>query len=123
MNDHSVIIVVVDRLSKYCHLGSLPASYSAVTVADYFLRHIVRLHGKLMVMVFDRGKVFLNKLWKELFNRSGTKLSLSTSCHPEMDGQTEIVNKTIEGYLWASVHDNPRSWLELLPWAELWYNT
>lgn len=41
----SVIIVVVDRLSKYCHLGSLAASYSASTVAEYFVKQIFRLHG------------------------------------------------------------------------------
>lgn len=37
---HMVIIVVVDRLSKYCHLGSLSANYSAMLVADYFIKRI-----------------------------------------------------------------------------------
>lgn len=48
---------------------------------------------------------------------------MSSEYHPQMDGQTEIVNKTIEGYLRATVQDNPCSWRELLPWAELWYDT
>lgn len=43
--------------------------------------------------------------------------------HPESDGQTEIVNKTMEQYLRETITDNPRDWMELLPWAELWYNT
>lgn len=50
-------------------------------------------------------------------------LRMSTAYHPESDGQTEIVNKTIEVYLRATVHNNPRAWIDLLPWAELWYNT
>lgn len=119
----SVIIVVVDRLSKYCHLESLPAGYSATMVADYFIKEIIRLHRIPKRMVSDRDKVFLSRFWQEIFSRSGTTLSLSTAYHPQTDGQTEIVNKTIEGYLRATIHNNPRSWVELLPWVELWYNT
>lgn len=105
---HSVIVVVVDRLSKYCHLGSLPESYTAVSVAHFFTDHIVRLHGIPKKLVSDRDKVFLSRFWKELFLRSGTTINMSSAYHPESDGQTEIVNKTIEGYLRATVHDNPR---------------
>lgn len=47
---------------------------------------------------------------------------MSSVYHPESDDQTEIVNKTIEGYLRSTIQDNPRRWRELLPWAELWYN-
>lgn len=39
--DHSVIIIVVDRLSKYCHLGSLPPMYLAFSIADYFIHNII----------------------------------------------------------------------------------
>lgn len=40
---------------------------------------------------------------------------MSTIYHPKTDGQTEIVNKIIEGYLQVTVTDNPRQWVELLP--------
>lgn len=60
---------------------------------------------------------------QEMFCRSGTIIHMSSTYHPESDGHTEIVNKTIEGYLRATIHDNPRSWRKLLPWAELWYNS
>lgn len=53
----------------------------------------------------------------------GRHWKLSTSYHPEMDGQSEIVNKMIETYLRAMVHDDARQWRETLPWEELWYNT
>lgn len=95
----SVSVVVVDRLSKYCHLGSLPASYSTTTVSEFFVENIIKLHGIPSKMVSDRGKVFLSKFWCELFNSSGTTLSFSMAYHPETDGQTKVVNKTIEGYL------------------------
>lgn len=119
----SVIIVVVDRLSKYCHLGSLSANYSTTSVADYFIKQIIRLHGIPKIMVSNRDKVFLSKFWQKLITKNGTKLKLSTAYHPESDGQMEIVNKTIEIYLRATIYNNPQSWVELLPWTELWYNT
>lgn len=112
-------MVVVDRLTKYFHLGSLLASYSAITIADYFINQIVRLHNIPKTIVSDRDKVFLSRFWKEIFAKSGTTLKMSMAYHPESDGQSEIVNKTIEQYLQATIHDNPRSWVELLPWAEL----
>lgn len=106
---HTVIIVVVDRLTKYCHLGSLPASYSAISVADYFIKQVIRLHGIPMTIVSDRDKIFLNKFWKEIFVRSGTTLKMTSAYHPDSDGQTEVVNKTIEQYLRATVHENQKN--------------
>lgn len=91
-----VIFVVIDRLSKYCHLGSLLASYSASSVTDYFIKQVVRLHGIPKTVVSDRDKVFLSKFWKEIFTQSGTSLMMSAAYNPKTDGQTKIVNKTIE---------------------------
>lgn len=81
---HSVIIVVVDRLSKYCHFGSLPASYTAVSVAEYFVKQIIRLHGVPKKMVSDRDKIFLSRFWQEVFKRRGTTLGMSTAYHPRV---------------------------------------
>lgn len=53
----TVIIVVVDRLTKYCHLGNLPNNYSALSVADYFIKQVVRLHGIPKTIVYDRDKI------------------------------------------------------------------
>lgn len=66
----SVIIVVVDRFTKYCHLGALPVGYSTTSVADYFIHHIVKIHGIPKTITSDSDKVFLSKFWRELFTRS-----------------------------------------------------
>lgn len=50
----AVIVTVVDRLSKFCHLGSLPASYNASLVARFFVRKIVKIHGFPQSIVSDR---------------------------------------------------------------------
>jgi hypothetical protein len=53
----------------------------------------------------------------------GTQLAHSSSYHPQSDGQTEIVNKFLEGYLRCFVSDKQTKWLKWLPLAEWWYNT
>lgn len=48
---------------------------------------------------------------------------MSSSYHPQTDGQTEVVNKSLEHYLRAFVADRPQSWVDWLPLAEFWFNT
>jgi hypothetical protein len=48
---------------------------------------------------------------------------MSTAFHPQTDGQSEAVNKSISMYLRCITRDGPRSWLERLPWVEYCYNT
>lgn len=61
----SAIIVVIDRLSKYSH--PLPASYMASSVANYFIKQVVQLHGVSKTVVSDRDKILLSKFWREIF--------------------------------------------------------
>jgi hypothetical protein len=53
----------------------------------------------------------------------GTQLAHSSSYHPQSNGQTEIVNKCLEGYLCCFVYDKKTQWFKWLPLAEWWYNT
>lgn len=50
-------------------------------------------------------------------------LHLSAAYHPQSDGQTEIVNKSLECYLRCMCGEKPNEWLKWLPLAEYWYNT
>ena len=53
----------------------------------------------------------------------GTQLDHIYSYHPQYDGQTEIVNKFMEGYLHYFVSDKQTQWFKWLPLIEWWYNT
>jgi hypothetical protein len=119
----SVILTVVDRLSKYAHFIPLGHPYTASSVARAFFNDIVRLHGFPESIVSDRDPVFTSNIWRELFALAGVTLKPSTAFHPQTDGQSEAVNKTIAMYLRCITGDRPRAWLEWLPWAEYCYNT
>jgi hypothetical protein len=119
----SVILTVVDRLSKYCHFISLAHTYSAESVAQAFFSEVVRLHGVPQSMVSDRDTVFTSLFWQELMRLMGTKLHMTTAFHPQSDGQSESANRVIIMYPRCLTGDRPRQWLRWLPWAEYLFNT
>ena len=47
---------------------------------------------------------------------------MSSAYHPQTDGQTEVVNRSLEQYLRAFASDKPHQWVDWLPLAEFWFN-
>ena len=118
-----VILVVIDKFSKYAHFLPLKHPFTALQVATVFMRNIYKLHDLPMAIISDRDRIFTSNIWQELFKLSQTQLRLSSSYHPQTDGQTERVNQCVETYLRCAVHACPKNWFKWLFLAEYWYNT
>lgn len=101
----NVIMVVVDRFSKYAHFVPLRHPYTAPQVAKLFVDSIVKLHGVPSSIVSDRDLVFTSTFWHKLLKAMHTTLQYSTAYHPPIDGQTERVNQCLEMFLRCMVHD------------------
>jgi hypothetical protein len=67
--------------------------------------------------------VFNGYVWHDLFRMAGITLRISTTFHPQTDGQSEVVNKVIAMYLRCVTGDRPRAWVDWLSWVEYCYNT
>lgn len=120
---YTVILVVVDKLTRYAHFIPLAHPFTALQVAQAYMNNIFKLHGLPKVIISDRDKIFTSTVWTELFRLSDTALHMSSAYHPQTDGTTERINQCLEGFLRCSVHSCPQKWALWLPLAEYWYNT
>jgi hypothetical protein len=116
------IFVIVDRFSKMVHFIPCHKSDYVVHIAGLFFKEIVRLLGMPSTIVSDRDSKFLSHFWRTLWNKLGTKLLFSTTCHPQTDGQTKVVNRTLGAILRAVLKKNLKMWEEYLPHVEFAYN-
>jgi len=114
--------VFVDRMTKMTHFIPCSKSTSAPEFAQMFVSYIVRLHGLSDSIVLDRGSIFTSNFWSTLTSILKIDPQKSTAFYPQMDGQTERMNQTLEAYLRIFCNYNQNDWFELLPLAEFAYN-
>jgi hypothetical protein len=105
-----IVVVVVDKLTKYAHFFVVKHPYNAQVNAQLFLDNIVKLHGMPHSIVSASDPIFIGKFWQELFKLYEVKLTMSTTYHPQTDGQTKRVNQCLEMYLRCAIHDAPKQW-------------
>ncbi|GKV34679.1 hypothetical protein SLEP1_g43033, partial [Rubroshorea leprosula] len=110
------------RFSKMAHFIPCHKTDDATNIVDLFFKDVVRLHGIPRTIVSDRNVKFLSYFWKTLWGKLGTKLLFSTTCHPQIDGQTEVVNRTLSTLLRSIIQKNLKNWEECLLHIEFAYN-
>lgn len=76
-----------------------------------------------LILLCDRDPAFTSAFWRELFQLNSTSFNFSSNYHPQADGQSEVVNQTIEMYLRCLTSSQPENWAKWLSWAEFCYNT
>jgi transposase InsO family protein len=121
-NNHDSILVVVDTFTKMAHFIPVKETITAEQTAKTYLAHIFKLHGAPRTIISDRGPHFKSKFWKTFWSSLNVDIRLSTSYHPQTDGQTERINQIMEQYLRIFTNYNQNNWFHLLPSAEFSYN-
>jgi hypothetical protein len=119
---HDMIMVVVDRLTKYSYMIPTTETIDANTMAFLLFRYIFANHGTPQKMTSDRDKLFTSKMWQSFADLVGIEHRLSTAYHPRTNGQTERTNQTLEQYLRHYVNYQQDDWAKLLPMAQFAYN-
>lgn len=88
-NGGDVILVIVDRLMKSANFLPIRTTDSVDKLCQLYIDEIVCLHGVLISIISDQDSRFTSRYWSGLQEASRTKLSLSTTFHPQINGQSE----------------------------------
>lgn len=121
-NGCDAVLVVTDRLTKRGHFIATVKTIDAPGTAQLYFNEIVRLHGVPQSIVSDRDVRFVSSFWKKLHELFGSRLLFSTTNHPQTDGQTERLNRTLNNLLRAYCFNEHDSWTNYLSAVEFAYN-
>ncbi|GJV36278.1 hypothetical protein Tco_1408755, partial [Tanacetum coccineum] len=121
-NGHDTIWVIVDRLTKSAHFIPTRETDSMETLTRLYIKEIVSRHGVPISIISDHDSHFTSRFWQSLQSALGTQLDMSTTYHPETDGQSERTIQTLEDMLRACVIDFGKGWERHLPLVEFSYN-
>ncbi len=119
---YSALLVVVDKLSKRAHLIPLTTNHKSEDIAEVFYKEIYKHHGLPRKIISDRDTRFTSDFWKELAKILDIKLNLSTAFHPQTDGQSERMFRTIQEMIRCFVSHTQKDWKKYLPGLEYSYN-
>ncbi|GJR40338.1 reverse transcriptase domain-containing protein [Tanacetum coccineum] len=111
------ILVAVDYVSKWVEAQALPTNDACVVIR--FLRRLFARFRVPKALISDRGTHFCNSQLEKALQKYRVTHKLSTSYHPQTNGQTEVTNRAIKRILERSVGYNPKNWSKKLDDA-LW---
>jgi hypothetical protein len=117
--------VIVDRLTKRIRLFPIKTTTTAKELARLFLNEFVKIHGLPDEIICDRDAKFRSQFWQAFMDMLQVKLKMSTAFHPQTDGQTERMNRTIQEMLKAVVlhAKDPENWHDEVNLLEFAYNS
>jgi hypothetical protein len=116
------ICVFVDKLTQLVHFVACKEEVSAKEFAELYVDHVFHLRGVSREFITNRDPRFTSAFWQEVTVLLGTRTVMSSSFHPQTDGQTERVNQTLDTYLRHFVSVGLNDWDTLLSRAEFAHN-
>ena len=117
------IWAMVDRMIKSVHYIPVKSTYSAEDYAKVYVYDIVSLHFVRLSIISNRGTQLTSRFWRSFQKVLGIRVKLSTTFHPQTDGQAERTIQTLEDMLRPSITDFKGYWDKYFPLVEFAYNS
>ena len=120
---YNAIHVTVDRLTKHGIFTPTTTGLDAEDFGALFVKKVASRFGLPESIICDRDPRWTSDFWKGIAKFLRTRMSLSSSHHPQHDGQTEIVNRFLEVMIRAFTANHKETWALWLPLLEWAYNS
>ena len=104
------VLTVIDRCTKMIRLLPCSIQIDAQGTAELLLREVVRVHGLPSEIVSDRDPRLTSNFWTETCKVLGIHRMMSTTAHPQTDGQTERANAVAMQMVRCIVQDTNLRW-------------
>ena len=95
----------MDRLAKSAHFLAMRMTFTLEEFDRVYIQEIVWPQGVPVSIIPYRDPMFTKHFWKSFQNAMGTQLMMSTTIHPQTDGQSENTIQILKDMLRACVLD------------------
>ncbi|GAA5992524.1 hypothetical protein JCM11641_006980 [Rhodosporidiobolus odoratus] len=109
--------------AKWWFLCPLPSTATAEDVASVLFDNVYRRFGTQLAIIFDRDPKFTSAFWRALHSECGVQLKMSSSAHPQTDGQSEVTNKSVGTFLRVLCDESPDDWAAKVTTVEFALNS
>ncbi|KAK3022349.1 hypothetical protein RJ639_047054 [Escallonia herrerae] len=113
------VIVAIDYFTKWTEAESL-ATITSAKCEDFFWKNVVCRFGVPRALVVDNGKQFDNNNFRTFCTNLSIDLRFTSVAHPQSNGQTENINRSILQGLKKKLDEAKGAWVDELPkvlWA------
>ena len=85
-----MVWVIMDRLTKSTHFLVVRMTFTLEEFYRSYVQEIVRLHEVLVSIISNRDPKFTTHFWRSFQLVIGTQLMMSTTLHPQTNGQSKM---------------------------------
>jgi hypothetical protein len=93
------------------HFIAFTKMSDATNIANLFFKEVVRFHGLLKSIIYDRDTKFVGHFWRTLWRKLETNPNFGSTYHPQTDGKIEVVNKSLGNILRSLVREYTKQWI------------
>jgi hypothetical protein len=116
------ILVIIDKLTKFAIFIPTVTTINEVDTARLVFQHVISRFGLPRQIITDRDLRWSGTFWEALCSQMNIKRALTTSHHPQADGQTEKMNQILQTALPCYTAPSRDDWDQHLEGFALSYN-
>ena len=113
------LLVAIDYFTKWVGMEAL-TTITEARIKNFVWKNIICRFGIPLTIILDNGRQFDSQGFKNFYSGLGIKNQYSSLGHPQANGQTEVMNRTLLRIIKAKLDEAKGAWPEELPnvlWA------